>query len=131
MSLADAWVLVVEDDPDHMLLARHALRAAGAAAVVSAAGSVEARAALEQVLAGERRAPQLVVSDMHLPEGTGLELLGWMRSCPGLRDVPFAVLSASANPAELDSARAAGAAFIMKPATRERMAELLVVPAQG
>lgn len=127
----NTWVLVVEDDPDHLLLARHALRAAGAAAVVTAGGFAEARAVLEEVAAGARPTPRLVVSDLHLPEGTGLELLAWMRRLPGMGGVRFAVLSASANPAELDGARVAGAEFVTKPATRDRMAELLGVPARG
>ncbi|HVE81308.1 MAG TPA: response regulator [Myxococcales bacterium] len=66
-------VLFVDDDPDARELLRHIAEHAGAQA--SVAGSLrEARAALA---AGEFAA---VVTDQHLPDGTGLELVQQLRA---------------------------------------------------
>ena len=43
--------------------------------------------------------PALVLTDLGLPGGSGLELLAWIRSQPSLADLPLMAMSGSENPA--------------------------------
>lgn len=68
--------------------------------------------ALEQVA---RHAYDLVLLDLHLPDGSGLDLLGKLHQCDSL--TPIAILTASNNPSDKDTALERGAAgFISKTA---------------
>ena len=60
--------------------------------------------------------PRLVLVDMHLPDGSGLALLEWLRADKQLRDIPAVVLSADATRSQQDAAARAGArAYLTKP----------------
>ena len=60
--------------------------------------------------------PRLVLVDMHLPDGSGLALLEWLRADARLRDIPAVVMSADATRAQQDAAARAGArAYLTKP----------------
>ena len=81
-------VLVVEDDPAFRQIAHSALQPFTQR--ITDAGS--GREAL-RILA-ERR-PDLVVLGLNIPEPDGVDVLGRMRSDPGLRDVPVVVVTAA------------------------------------
>ena len=58
--------------------------------------------------------PDLVIMDFHLPSGSGVEVLNYMRSQSNLRDVP--VLGVSVDDELKDEAQASGMdAFLPKP----------------
>ncbi len=58
--------------------------------------------------------PDLVIMDFHLPSGTGVDVLNFMRARPGLKDVP--VLGISVDDELRDEAQASGMnAFLTKP----------------
>ncbi len=60
--------------------------------------------------------PDLVLLDLHLPDGSGLDVLKAMRRDPSLVHVPVVVLSADANPSQAKRLLAAGALkYITKP----------------
>ncbi|WP_374567548.1 ATP-binding protein [Ideonella sp.] len=64
----------------------------------------------------EQLRPQLVLVDMHLPDGNGLELLRWLRRQPVLGGTPVIVVSADATRRQQDAALEAGAtAYLTKP----------------
>jgi len=81
-------VLVVEDDPAFRQIAHSALQPF----TQRITDAVSGREAL-RILA-ERR-PDLVVLDLNIPEPDGVDVLGRMRSDPGLRDVPVVVVTAA------------------------------------
>lgn len=61
-----------------------------------------------------RDCPDLVIMDFHLPSGSGVDVLNYMRSQPKLRDVP--VLGVSVDDLLKDDALEQGMnAFLMKP----------------
>ena len=73
----------------------------------------EAVAALPEL---ERVAPDLVLLDIRLTRGDGLEFLRYMHQSTVLRHVPAIVLTSSASRADRESAARAGAfAFVPKP----------------
>ena len=58
----------------------------------------------------------LVLLDLHLPDGSGLDLLAWMKRHDELRDVPAVIVSADVTAATMARARSAGAlAYLQKP----------------
>ena len=64
----------------------------------------------------DRLRPDLVLVDLHLPDGSGLEVAEWMRTMPLLTRVPVVVVSADSTQAQRDAATVAGArAYLAKP----------------
>jgi len=63
-----------------------------------------------------RLRPDLVLVDLHLPDGSGLEVAEWMRAMPPLAHVPVVVVSADSTQAQRDAATVAGVrAYLAKP----------------
>jgi DNA-binding response OmpR family regulator len=112
-------ILLVEDEPD---LARNItilLRGYGFASRV--AGTLEAGVA---ALAEKR--PSLVVLDVMLPDGSGLEILRRIRHDPELSSLPVVVLSSLAQKREIEAGFAVGAnAYIPKPYDPENLMQAI------
>ncbi len=101
-------ILVVEDEPDIARLLRIVFDSASHV-VLSAADLATARATLEQL-----RPPDLVVLDLVLPDGSGLDLCRELKASRPA--VPVLVLTARAQKGAREEALAAGAdLFITKP----------------
>jgi len=86
-----------------------------------------AEAALELLFSGPIAA---IVTDLHLPNMSGLELIAAIRRAPGLERLPIVVVSADADPATPSHALQLGAnAFFLKPfspgAVRKKLEELI------
>lgn len=109
---AAATVLVVDDDPDMVLLLEAALRAEGVRVLTAADGE----AALD---AARRERPTLILLDMNMPGRTGLEVCGALRaeSDSSLRDVPILLLTGTKlSESDLVEAFVAGATdYLTKP----------------
>ena len=103
-------VLVVDDDPDSNEVVRTLLAACGAE-VRTASSAREALAVVEQWL------PDVVVSDLAMPDEDGYALLARMRSYgPPLRSVPAIALTAYSAPSDRERALSAGfQAHVAKP----------------
>lgn len=103
-------ILVVDDVPANIEVVRAAMEMAGHA--VTAAGSV--RAALE---AATTRLPDLVIADIHMPEGSGFDLMREFQADRALANVPFIFLSATSwRASERARALALGAeTFLLRP----------------
>jgi CheY-like chemotaxis protein len=104
-----ATVLVVEDDDVTRLLLESGLRAAGH--WVRAAASAE-EAHVELRTSGT---PEVLVTDLFMPGGSGLGLVRTLRDDPLLAEVPVVVLSGRALPGDVERAQALGAVFLTKP----------------
>jgi FixJ family two-component response regulator len=104
---ASGWIAVVDDEVSlresiSMLLRAHSLHA-------RTFGSAEAF--LTAMVAG---LPSCAILDMHMPGGTGLELLQHLRAND--LQIPAIIITASANPRLREHCEAAGAsAFLTKP----------------
>ena len=72
------------------------------------------------------RKPDLVISAMHLPDMTGVELIETMRSSESLRDIAFILISSETKISYLDPVRQAGAVAILpKPFEFEQLKKAL------
>jgi CheY-like chemotaxis protein len=112
-------VLVVDDQPETVELMDVMLRLSGA--TVQAVGSV--REALEAVQSWR---PDVVLSDLDLPEENGYQFIAKVRLAPGLNALPVIAVTAHGD----DRARALAAgftAFVPKPVDFEELVSALQV----
>lgn len=71
--------------------------------------------------------PDLVICDYMMPRMDGFAVLAALQADPALRQLPFIMLSASAEPEQLRKAVAMGArAYVTKPFQFATLCELLV-----
>ncbi len=81
---------------------------------------VEARTGREALAALDDELPDLILLDIKLPDMSGLDIIGYLRSLPGGDRVPVIVLSAQAFASDEAGALAAGSdAFLRKPFRRD------------
>jgi CheY-like chemotaxis protein len=118
-----ARIVVADDDATIRRLMGVFLRTLGYRGVVVADGVQALAAVAEEV-------PDLVISDIHMPNLGGLELTRRLREDPRLARVPILLFSASVSQGEEAVWRGAGAdGFIPKPPTlahlRVRLAQML------
>ncbi len=70
--------------------------------------------------------PCLLLLDLKMPKLTGFDLLTWLNAQPDIRDLKVVVISSSANPADMDRAKALGAAgYMMKFPSAECLAAIV------
>ena len=124
-------ILVVEDDPNDVLLIQ---RAFGKARILNPVRTVSNGDEAVAYLSGEgpyadREAypfPILVLLDLKLPRRSGLEVLGWIRSHPGLKRLPIVVLTSSKESVDINRAYDLGAnSYLVKPVGFDSLLELV------
>jgi two-component system cell cycle response regulator DivK len=102
-------ILIVDDHELNLRLLERLLEREGRS--VRAADSL---AAAERALAEEH--PAMIVLDLNLPDGNGLELTRRLKSEPSTASIPIVACTAAVMPADEDRAREAGCdAFVAKP----------------
>ena len=106
---APARVLVVDDHDLNLKLLERLLEREG-----HAVRAVDSLAAAERALAEEE--PSMIVLDLNLPDGSGLELTRKIKSEPRTASIPIVACTAAVMPSDEDRAREAGCdAFVAKP----------------
>lgn len=114
-------ILIAEDEEDYVLLIQKAFAEAGLKNPVHVVSTgLEAMAYLK----GEGRyanreefpLPDLFMLDLKLPGFSGFEIIGWIRSQPGLSGLRILVLTSSDQMKDVNDAYRLGAnSFLMKP----------------
>lgn len=129
-ALQNQSVLVVDDDPDTLKLLTLVLERAGAT-VVAAASAAQALKRLGAIW------PDLLVTDLEMPDADGYELLQRVRGLPGGRghDLPAIAFTAHGDARDRDRTERAGFALHLPKPVRPsilvtRVAELLAQRAQ-
>ena len=110
MASSQRHLLVVDDEPHIGLLLRPHLEHHGYR--VSLARTL---ADARRSLAGGGAPPDGLLLDLHLPDGSGLDLLRELRSAAGTRALPVMVLTAEGEERVLAEAERLGAALLTKP----------------
>ena len=103
-------LLVVDDEPHIGLLLKLQLESRGYELRL-ARSLFEARAALID----DAERPDGVLLDLHLPDGSGVELLRELRARPATAALPIIILTAEGEERVLQEARSLGAATVTKP----------------
>lgn len=112
---ATASILVVDDDPTFCTIMRELLTRQGHA--VRVAFSVAG--AIDQI---EAHTPDLILTDIMMPETDGLSLLKALSDRQEWASIPTVVVSARVLESDREAAKAAGAMdFISKPFTLQRL----------
>ncbi|MHC4127500.1 MAG: response regulator transcription factor [Planctomycetota bacterium] len=107
--MTNAFILIVEDEPEIADLIRYHVQREGARAVVARTG----RLALEAV---ERRKPDLVVLDLMLPDLDGLEVCRRLRRQPETKSLPILIVSAKGEESDIVAGLELGADdYVTKP----------------
>lgn len=116
-------ILHVEDSPDDVVLVALAFRKAGLPVQIDVApDGDQAIAALQS---GASPLPACVLLDIKLPTKTGLEVLSWIRSQPGLKRLPVLMLTSSQLPKDINAAYDLGAnSYLVKPPSLELLVSL-------
>jgi len=74
----------------------------------------------------QKRAPDLIISDLAMPGVTGLDLCKKIRKTAGLKSIPFVVVTAKKEDAVRRDAFAAGVdGFLRKPIDSNRLQQLV------
>ena len=124
-------ILHVEDDPNDVLLIGRALRKAEMSASVQVVNDGDQ--AVDYLSGNNAYAlreqfplPALVLLDLKLPRKSGIEVLQWIRSKPGLRRIPVVMLTSSRQPIDINRAYDLGVnAYLVKPVSFETLVEML------
>ncbi len=103
-------LLVVDDEPHIGLLLRLQMESRGYELRL-ARSRFEARAAL----LSDADRPDAVLLDLHLPDGSGVDLLRELRGRPATATLPIIILTAEGEERVLQEARSLGAATVTKP----------------
>ncbi|HZY74941.1 MAG TPA: response regulator [Jatrophihabitantaceae bacterium] len=92
-------VLLVEDDPGDVLIAREALQAAklDTRLDVVSDGVLAMEFLRKQGQYADRERPDLILLDLNLPRMSGLEVLAEVKADPELRRIPIVVLTTSTS----------------------------------
>lgn len=105
-----ARILIAEDEPHIVESLSFILTQAGCTVSVVYDGD----AAIEAMQA--RPLPDVLILDVMLPKRNGFEVLKWIKSEPGLKDLPVLVLTAKGQQQDRETAEGLGVdAFITKP----------------
>jgi two-component system, chemotaxis family, response regulator Rcp1 len=90
-------VLVIEDNPADVRLMKEALRDSGLNVKLEVAfdGEQALNFLNREGPFGNARRPSLIFLDLNLPQGTSKDILRFIKSDPGLRAIPVAVLTSS------------------------------------
>jgi two-component system response regulator len=112
--LKPAHITLVEDNPADVYLVRKALEERGIAFELTCFENGEE--ALNSLSRQERNQPDIILLDLNLPMTEGVEVLRRIRSMPELVNVPIAILTSSASPADIHRTELLGVArYISKP----------------
>ena len=119
-NLADAIILVVEDNSDNLFIALESLRRAGAGFSDGCASGPQ----LFNLIAKLGQPVDLILLDLQIPIEDGYAILDRIRATPQLRNTQVVALTANVMPDDLSQARAAGFdGLIGKPISRRRFAQ--------
>jgi two-component system, chemotaxis family, chemotaxis protein CheY len=112
-------ILVVDDDPDHVEIARRILEGAGYLVEHASDGG----AALARLLLDPP--PDLIVVDLLMPVMNGWQLVTELRQRPPLAKIPVVVVSAAGERVLFTAPVSAG--YLTKPLDADRLLETIAV----
>ncbi|MFC6647178.1 response regulator [Granulicella cerasi] len=122
MSSPVKTLLLVEDDPDHELLAIRALKKSQLAEEIRVARDGEE--AMEALCGNDSVRPQVVLLDLKLPKIDGLEVLRRIRSTEATATLPVVVLTSSDEESDVVGSYRLGVnSYIRKPVDYTSFAE--------
>lgn len=123
--------MLVEDNPDDIIVVRRAFTKANLVNPIQVATDGDAAVAY---LAGEGKyadrerypLPVLILLDLKLPRRSGFEVLEWLRKQPGLKRLRVVVLTSSSRNQDINRAYELGAnSYLTKPVGFEEVIDMV------
>lgn len=112
-------ILIVEDDPDQLRLARTRVSMAGYAVRTAESVHELRRRLMENV-------PDLLLLDVMLPDGNGFDILSNLRRNARSALLPVVLLTAKDEPSDIETGLALGAdGYMTKPYSKAALAEVI------
>lgn len=123
----DFQVLLVEDNPDHAIIAKSTLKKLKQISLVDHV--IDGQQALNYLLDSQSSAtvlPNLTILDLDLPGVNGFEFLKEIRTNKKLKDLPVIVLTTSRSESDIKQAIQLGIIeYFVKPLDKNRFEEIL------
>jgi CheY-like chemotaxis protein len=117
---SETLVLIVEDDPDQMVLATRRVALGG----YKTRGADSGLALREDL--GSLGAPDLVLLDVMLPDCSGFDILAELRRHPSHSLLPVIMLTIKSDPADIQTGIALGAdGYVTKPYSKAGLTEAI------
>jgi len=118
-------IWLIDDDDGHALLVEESFQDAGLRnGFVRARDGSEGLMWLQDVEAGRRSRPGLVLLDISMPGVDGFEILEGIKASQTLKSIPVIMLTSTDHPREIQRSYNLGAnAYIVKPVDFERLHE--------
>ncbi|MEO8199519.1 MAG: response regulator [Gemmatimonadota bacterium] len=118
-AVAKRKLLIVDDDRAFVVLAAAILRDAGFMVL-------EAHDAMQGYMFAQQDPPEVILLDMQMPAGGGLNLLKRVQGVPRLARIPIIIVTASTDEGLDELVRSQGAsALLTKPVDRDRLLDLV------
>jgi two-component system chemotaxis response regulator CheY len=103
-------ILIVDDSNTMLMSLRNSLEIAGFKVLEANDGSV----ALKTLQGGAK--PDLIITDINMPNMGGIEFIGKARALPGFRFIPILALTTESQQGKRDEAKKLGATgWLLKP----------------
>jgi two-component system chemotaxis response regulator CheY len=114
-------ILIVEDSKAIRTMIRVSLEEAGGFFAVEAGNGFEALKTLPS------RRFDLIITDINMPDINGLELIGYVKSNPTYRDIPFIIVSSEKSDEDKKRGIALGAVgYVVKPFRKEELMAMVM-----
>ncbi len=118
-------ILVCDDEPHILEGLRHLLRAPDREILVAPSG-------IEALVRIERQVPDLLITDVMMPEMSGLEVVAALRTKPATKNLPIIILTAKGQAGDATMARQAwGATVVAKPFKPQELRDLVSATVRG
>lgn len=120
-------VLLVEDNQGDAFLIKEMLHDTGIDLSISVAeNGQKALDMLNRAVGGNASSYDLVILDLNLPKVHGLEVLSYMKSMHGLKQITVVIMTGSLNHDDETKARALGANnYMIKPSSNEEFESIM------
>ena len=131
MQSAYTTVLLVEDNPDDVLLIQRAFRKARLPYPLHQVGNGEEAINYldgKGIYANRQQhpLPGLLLLDLKLPRTSGMEVLAWLKTQPGLSQLPVVVFTSSREDSDIQRAYELGAnSYLVKPVHFDDLLEMV------
>ena len=113
-------ILIVDDSSTMLMSLRNSLEIGGFKVLAASDGQL----ALDQLKAGAK--PDLIITDINMPNMGGIEFIGKARAVTGFRFTPILVLTTESQQAKRDDAKKLGATgWMVKPVSGADLTKII------
>jgi two-component system chemotaxis response regulator CheY len=113
-------IMIVDDSVTMLMSLKNSLEIIGFNVLAAADGLI----ALNQLKTGTK--PDLIITDINMPNMGGIEFIGKARSLPGFRFIPILALTTESQQAKRDEAKKLGATgWLVKPVSGADLTKII------